>query len=281
MAQTISHKKRIAHAMALLSIVGIASSCAFVMTAVASGIVPSDVITLANSARIKSGLNPLQENAKLAQAAQAKADDMFKNDYFAHTSPEGVEPWYWIKQAGYHYRVAGENLAINYTDATNQHNAWMKSETHRANIMNTRYQDIGVAVAKGKINGKESIVTVEYFGTQLFAVADQAVPVPPVAVPDPVSIKGAETETVAMPTPQIAKPLPVVTTPATVSLELWLESIAFVWLLLSTVLVPLVFLSQTLRHLWVKQHHISSASEQGTVDIPVIAPIHIDGIRAH
>lgn len=281
MAQNISHKKRIAHAMALLTLVGVASSCAFVMTAVASGIVPSDVITLANSARIKSGLNPLHENTKLAQAAQAKADDMIKNDYFSHTSPKGVEPWYWIKQAGYQYKAAGENLAINYTDATNQHNAWMKSETHRANIMNTRYQDIGVAVVKGKINGKESIVTVEYFGTQLFAVADQAVPVPPVAVPDPVSIKGVEIETVAMPTPQAVKPLPVVTTPVTVSLELWLERIAFVWLLLSTVLVPLVFLSQTLRHLWVKQHRISLASEQGTVDIPVIAPIHIDGIRAH
>jgi uncharacterized protein YkwD len=92
MAQTISHKKRIAHAMALLTLVGIASSCAFVMTAVASGIVPSDVITLANSARIKSGLNPLQENAKLAQAAQAKADDMIKNDYFSHTSPRASNP---------------------------------------------------------------------------------------------------------------------------------------------------------------------------------------------
>lgn len=281
MAQNISQKKRIAHAMVLLFIVGVASSCAFVMTAVASGIVPSEVITLANSARIKSGLNPLHENTKLAQAAQAKADDMIKNDYFSHTSPKGVEPWYWIKQAGYQYRAAGENLAINYTDATNQHNAWMKSETHRANIMNTRYQDIGVAVAKGKINGKESLVTVEYFGTPLYAVADQLSLVPPVVVSDPVSIKGAET--VATPTLdlEVPTPLPVVTTPMTASLEVWLERMAFVWLLFSTVLVPLIFLSQTLRHLWVKQHRLSSASEQGTVDIPVIAPIHIDGIRAH
>lgn len=177
-----------------LGIIGVASSCTFVFTAFAAGMAPADVITLANNSRAKATLTPLSENAKLREAAKSKADDMIKNDYFAHTSPKGVEPWYWIKQAGYQYKAAGENLAINYTDAREQHEAWMKSETHRANIMSTRYQDIGVAVVKGKIDGKESVVTVEFFGTPLVGVADQVAPAPPIAAPAPVEIKGAETE---------------------------------------------------------------------------------------
>ena len=194
MTQIKNNTKRIVHSMILLSVVGIASSFAFVMVAVASGIAPDDVIALANGARSKAGLSVLTENAKLSEAARNKANDMIKNDYFAHTSPKGVEPWYWMKQEGYQYQAAGENLAINYTDAKEQHNAWMKSATHRANIMNARYREIGVAVVKGKIDGKESIVTVEFFGAPLYAAIDRTATVPPVAVPAPAEIRGVETQ---------------------------------------------------------------------------------------
>lgn len=187
------HKKHPVATFVALGIIGVLSSCTFVFTALAAGMVPADVIALANGSRTKASLAPLSANAQLTEAAKSKANDMIKNDYFAHTSPKGVEPWYWIKQAGYQYKAAGENLAINYTDAKEQHEAWMKSETHRANILNTRYQEIGVAVVKGKIDGKESIVTVEMFGAPLVAVADQLAPVPPVVVPAP-EIKGVETE---------------------------------------------------------------------------------------
>lgn len=194
MAKTNKNKRHPVATFIALGIIGVLSSCTFVLTALASGIVPSEVIALANSARTKASLAPFSANAQLTEAAQSKANDMIKNDYFAHTSPSGVEPWHWIKQAGYQYKAAGENLAINYTDTREQHEAWMKSETHRANILSTRYQEIGVAVVKGKIDGKESIVTVEMFGTPLVAVADQLTPAPPVIVPAPVEIKGVEME---------------------------------------------------------------------------------------
>lgn len=197
MAQVQQHKKHSIATFVALGIIGVASSCTFVLTAFAAGMVPDDVIALANNSRTKAALAPLSENAKLSEAAKSKANDMIKNDYFAHTSPKGVEPWYWIKQAGYQYKAAGENLAINYTDAKEQHEAWMKSETHRANILNTRYQEIGVAVVKGKIDGKESTVTVEMFGAPLVAVADQLAPVPPVVAQAPVEVKGIETEATA------------------------------------------------------------------------------------
>lgn len=181
------------HGMVPLVLVGVIASYVFAFNVVAAGMTPTEVIALANSARVKADLPVLRENSLLAEAAKNKANDMIKNDYFAHTSPKGVEPWVWIKDTGYQYRAAGENLAINYTDATDQHEAWMKSETHRANILSNRYQEIGVAVTKGKIDGKESILTVEFFAAPLGAIADQTKPVPVAPVTVPVAVKGSET----------------------------------------------------------------------------------------
>jgi hypothetical protein len=53
-----------------------------------------DLLVLVNEQRQIRGLNPLAENTKLDQAAYLKAQDMVKNNYFAHYSPQGVSPWY-------------------------------------------------------------------------------------------------------------------------------------------------------------------------------------------
>lgn len=131
----------------------------------AKTIAPENIIALVNESRREAGLANLAVNATLTEAANAKARDMQKGDYFAHTSPTGKSPWYWIKRSGYQYRFAGENLAINYYSAEEQHAAWMKSATHRANILSDRYQETGVAVAEGKINGTPSLVVVQVFAT--------------------------------------------------------------------------------------------------------------------
>ncbi|MFZ2187354.1 MAG: CAP domain-containing protein [Candidatus Moraniibacteriota bacterium] len=171
-------------------VIGFAFSFVFVFTAWASGIAPADVIALTNNAREKEGLKPLVVNAQLAAAAQDKAEDMLKNDYFAHISPAGVDPWHWFKIAGYDYQYAGENLAVNYASASAQQGAWMNSTTHRANILNAQYQEIGVATVQGKIDGVESLITVALFGTQVVVVADQSrAAVPPVV--QPVATKAA------------------------------------------------------------------------------------------
>lgn len=123
------------------------------------------VIDLVNEARKQNGLPSLSENETLHQIAGDKLDDMVKNNYFAHTSPEGLTPWYWFVLNGYDYKYAGENLAINFINVEDQHKAWMESPTHRKNILNSNYQEIGVAVAAGEINGHTSIITVQEFGT--------------------------------------------------------------------------------------------------------------------
>lgn len=270
MAKTYTKHNRIAHAMALFTLVGIASLCTGVMIAFASGIAPSEVIALANSARVKENLPTLKENTQLSQAAEAKAEDMIKNDYFAHTSPKGIEPWYWIKQAGYQYQAAGENLAINYTDVKEQHSAWMKSATHRANILNTRYQEIGVAVAHGKINGKDTTVTVEFFGSPLSFMADRVVAVPPIAVPAP-EIKGIETPVIpvsdippTVPAPSVPVPVRAVSDYGSSALS-WQETIWLALLLLSVVSAPLALFARSLG-MFVKQPVIQPDTAQHAED---------------
>lgn len=139
----------------------------FVKNASASPITEMNVLGLVNQARIENGLRPLEANEKLFSAASDKADDMIKNNYFAHTSPQGATPWVWFKKEGYDYKFAGENLAINFSSAETQQKAWMESETHRKNILDENFQEIGLAVKRGIVNGKLTTITVQEFGTQM------------------------------------------------------------------------------------------------------------------
>jgi hypothetical protein len=135
-------------------------------TVSASLITPEKVVELANNERASQNLPNLIVNADLAKAAEDKLADMFKKNYFEHTSPSGITPWHWLEKNNYEYKYAGENLAMNFVSAENQHRTWMESPTHRANILNTHYQEIGVAVGQGTINGRETIVAVEEFGAR-------------------------------------------------------------------------------------------------------------------
>jgi uncharacterized protein YkwD len=118
-------------------------------------------MSLVNTDRAQDGLPALQLNSTLNLAALAKASDMISNHYFAHTSPEGVQPWYWIKTLGYNYSYAGENLAIGYKSSSDLVSSWMSSPEHRANILSPKYSDMGLAV----IEGNNSTLVVQMFGS--------------------------------------------------------------------------------------------------------------------
>ncbi len=124
-----------------------------------------EIIKISNETRIANSLPPLQANTQLDLAAAEKLNDMAKNEYFAHISPSGVTPWAWIKKAEYNYSVAGENLAIGFLTAEETVKAWMSSPTHKANIINSQYRDIGVAVKGVEIQGDEGILVVQMFGS--------------------------------------------------------------------------------------------------------------------
>jgi Cysteine-rich secretory protein family len=161
-------------------------------TALFGEIVVNALVTGTNQARVTDGLAPLRENALLDVAAQEKASDMVNNDYFAHTSPTGVTPWYWFANVGYRFTAAGENLAVNFTDSQDVTNAWLNSPEHRANILDAGYTDIGMATAQGEFQGHPATYVVELFGTPaapiaLAPVAQAAVPPAPSPKPAPVA----------------------------------------------------------------------------------------------
>lgn len=140
-------------------------------TAYFSVITSQKLITLTNQSREANGLPALTVNKKLNESAYLKAQDILTRDYFAHTSPLGLSPWYWFKQANYNYHYAGENLAIDFIDAESLYSAWLSSPTHRANILNGKYKEIGLAVLSGKVNGHQTTIAVQHFGTQFASLA--------------------------------------------------------------------------------------------------------------
>ncbi len=125
----------------------------------------TSLLELVNSARQEEDLPGLVLSPKLNLTAYQKAQDMLEGQYFAHYSPEGVGPWHWFEKVGYHYRYAGENLAIHFFDSEEVHRAWMESKSHRDNILNPNYQEMGLAVVQGDFGGRPTAIVVQHFGT--------------------------------------------------------------------------------------------------------------------
>ena len=123
------------------------------------------MIRLTNESRVEAGVAPLSVNEKLMLAADKKADDMFRLQYFEHNSPSGVNPWYFIRSSGYKYRYAEENIAMDFITSDGVQKALMENPTHKRNILNERYNEIGVAVKSGTMNGKKTILIVYHFGS--------------------------------------------------------------------------------------------------------------------
>lgn len=133
-----------------------------------------ELYVLTNEARISNDLGRLQVNPNLELAAQLKLADMFQGNYFAHTSPAGIKPWSWFNKVHYGYRLAGENLAMNFLSSDEVVNSWLKSESHRRNLLSKYFKETGIAVGSGIINGEMTMVVVQVFGTpQISVVRDK------------------------------------------------------------------------------------------------------------
>jgi len=188
-----------------------------------STVLPATVIDLTNQERSELSQAPLKRNATLDAAAKLKAEHMAQNEYFSHFSPDGVSPWYWFDQAGYVYAHAGENLAIHFTDSSEVVDAWMKSPTHRENIVNRQYTEIGVGTAKGTYEGYDTVYVVQLFGSPGAApvrvaqkpAPEQVAQIPQAPAPSPVAVAEVELEPEpASQSPAASEPEPVPTQPA-------------------------------------------------------------------
>jgi len=150
-----------------LAILGINLAASSLGAGVFAGDVESSaLVTLTNAERTAAGLNSLRIDPRLVAAATAKANNMFSEQYWAHYGPNGETPWQFVTSSGYEYVYAGENLAKGFSSSEAVHSAWMASQTHRENIMNANYRDIGIAVVPGELQGTAVLLVVQMFGSQ-------------------------------------------------------------------------------------------------------------------
>ncbi len=184
---------------------------------IGSNISKDEVIRLTNQERANQGLPALQENPTLDWAATLKAQDMISKDYWAHNSPDGHEPWYFFTQAGYQYAYAGENLAKNFDNSSQIVSAWMASSSHKENILNKNYSQIGVVVMNGKLQGEETTLVVQSLGAPAGSLAQSKIVTPP-PLPSPSISPSPASSTLPSPSPSpsanvIAKINPVSSSP--------------------------------------------------------------------
>lgn len=103
-----------------------------------------DVLRLINGERTKRGLKPLTVNPMLTAAARSHADYMAVNDCYAHICPgEPLLPAR-VKQTGYIYRKITENIHAAQLDPQRLVTGWMRSPTHRKNILDPNVTEIGI-----------------------------------------------------------------------------------------------------------------------------------------
>jgi uncharacterized protein YkwD len=119
-------------------------------------IASDSLVSQLNQVRKNYGLADLKENPQLYFSAGQKACDLAEKKYWSHTDPSNHPFDWWITKAGYHFHLAGENLARNFKNDTIMITAWMNSPKHRANILSKDYQEIGI--------GRCGIYTVIHFG---------------------------------------------------------------------------------------------------------------------
>ena len=122
--------------------------------AFASDITRSSVVAEMNVRRATFGLPPLREDVRLDDAADDRVNDMEEQGYWAHISPDGRQPFVWMRPHGYDYRYAGENLASGFETTEVLVDAWMESKGHRENILSLMYRDCGVSVIEGSTTGR-------------------------------------------------------------------------------------------------------------------------------
>jgi len=167
----------------------------------------SGLLNSTNAERAGSGLSSLTLNSKLNSSAQAKANDMVSKDYWAHNTPSGQEPWVFFDSAGYNYQKAGENLAYGFSTSNSTVVGWMNSPSHRANILDSAYTEVGFGFTNSENfvgTGQETIVVAHYGTPTVVAPAPAPVPAPaptPAPTAKPQSLQASQTVETPVETP--------------------------------------------------------------------------------
>lgn len=118
-----------------------------------------------NQQRRKDQKSELTNNPLLTKAAQAKAEDMVKRNYWSHNTPDGQAPWVFVESTGYQFQSVAENLAYGFDDSSETIKGWLNSPSHRENLLSNDYQEVGFGIVESSNylgKGPETIVVAIY-----------------------------------------------------------------------------------------------------------------------
>ncbi|MCD4752681.1 MAG: hypothetical protein K8R40_06390 [Anaerolineaceae bacterium] len=125
----------------------------------------SSLISLINNERTNRGLGTLSVYSSLTTAARGHSQDMACNNFFSHTGSDGSSPFSRIIAAGYSYSLASENIYAgsgSNNSASAAFNAWMNSDDHRNNMLDSRMTHIGVGYAYAAASDYGGYVTANF-----------------------------------------------------------------------------------------------------------------------
>ncbi len=134
------------------------------------------MLTLINQERTSRGIDPLQLELRLNDAAEDYSELMLNRDFFSHTGPSGTSPGDRMEDAGFVFSgnwTWGENIAWQSErgaasisdDVANLHQSLMNSSGHRANILNPDFELIGIGIERGDYNGWDAVMVTQKFAT--------------------------------------------------------------------------------------------------------------------
>ena len=117
------------------------------------------MVTQLNANRTALGLVRVQVDPRLTQIARARSENMVANDYFAHTQPDGRNVFDLLNAARITWYNAGEIIAWNNypldSTVSAANRQWMNSPGHKAIIISTDYNYVGVGLAVDPDTGKK------------------------------------------------------------------------------------------------------------------------------
>jgi hypothetical protein len=124
---------------------------------------PNVLIESINTEREAMGLRALVEDPRLSYAALSKAEELADIGYLVHSLAEQGTAWAVLENVGYTYLYAGENLGVGQVTEKEIFERWMNSPTHKENIINSFFTEVGIGVINGKFGGKDVLYIVSYF----------------------------------------------------------------------------------------------------------------------
>lgn len=114
------------------------------------------IVEMVNAERANANLPPLKFNENLANASRYHANDLLVDDYFNHDSYDRVGGnlqlacGVWDRVANFYtFSGAGENIAAGFSTPDAVMQGWMGSDSHRANILNPDFRELGVGFYTG------------------------------------------------------------------------------------------------------------------------------------